>query len=251
MIPCFSRFHSRRNYVLNSDSYGQSLLENYDDLDYSFDDEKALADEEEFDVCEECHHQNNFLHEIDSVIKEPNEVKNFRGCRRNQHVIKNNPYDIDNKIHKKNLSYNLPREEEDELKRNNTNTHFIRTSVAHTEKVLKNNWKKIKREFSAKLIDIPDEHIKEPPRSNGQDVRHNKVSDYNTFPNRLNEKNCGCNSENNGTNNYCNNHQCLLRYRELPTKFSNVPLNESQKTIYYNEPILEPIRSIAFSQIDE
>ena len=79
----FFRFHGRRNYVLNSDSYGQSLLENYDDLDYSFDDEKALEDEEDFDVCEECHHQNNFLHEIDSIIKDPNELKNFRGCRRN------------------------------------------------------------------------------------------------------------------------------------------------------------------------
>lgn len=230
-------------------------MENYDDLDYSFEDEKAFEDEEEFDVCEECHHQNNFLHEVDSIIKEPNEVKNFRGCRRNQHVIpktKNNPIDIDNKINKKKLSTTLPDDEVDDAKRKakNTNMHFIRTSVAHTEKVLKNNWKKIKKEFSAKLIDIPDEHIKDP-RPNGQDVKHNKVSDYNTFPSRLNEKNCGCNSENNGTDNYCNSHQCLLRYRELPTNFTNVPLHDSQKTVYYQEPILEPIRSVAFSRNDQ
>ena len=233
-------------------------MENYDDLDYSFDDEKALEDEEDFDVCEECHHQNNFLHEIDSMIKDPNEVKSYRGCRRNQHVIpktKNSPIDqnIDSKVNKKFLSTSILQDDDDESKRKikDTNMHFIRTSVANTGKVLKNNWKKIKKEFSAKLIDIPDENIKESPRSDGQDVKHNKVSDYKTFPNRLNENNCGCNSENNGSNNYCNNHQCLLRYHDMPTKFSNVPLNESHKTMYYNEPILEPIRSIAFSHIDE
>ena len=245
-----SRFHSRRNYLINSESYGQSLLDNYDDLEYSFEDCKGL-EEETLDICEECQ-QNNLLLEIDSISKDPNEIKNVRGCRRNQHVIhstKHNLINIDNEINKNKVTSHTT-----DTAEKTPSTNFIRASAARTEKMFKNNWKKIKKEFSSKLIDIPDEYTtkKDPPTILGQDVKNNSaVVGYNAFPaNRLNASSCSCND--NETNNYCNNHQCLLRYRsELPKNSNTTSRNNGEDTVYCQEPILAPIQGVALSRQDE
>jgi len=218
-------------------------LENYDDLEYSFEDCKEF-EEETLDICEECQ-QSNFLHEIDSIIKDPNEVKNIGGCRRNQHVIlhtKNNLINIDNEINK-----NKVRSHATDTVARTPSTNFIRASAARTEKMLKSNWKKIKKEFSSKLIDIPDEYTtkKDLPTKVGQDVRNYKAAvGCNAFPtNRLNESSCSCND--NEANNYCSNHQCLLRYRSELPNFSNITAtNKAEDTVYYHEPILAPIRGV-------
>ena len=244
------RFNSRRNYLLNSDSYGQSLLENYDDLEYSFEDCKGFEDET-LDICEECQ-QNNFLHEIDSIIKDPNEIKNVRGCRRNQHVIpntKHNLINIDNAINKNKVTSHAT-----DTVAKTPNSNFIRASAFRTEKMFKNNWKKIRKEFSSKLIDIPDEYTtkKDPSTNVGQDVTNNRaVVGYNAFPeNRLNASSCSCND--NEINNYCNNHQCLLRYRSDLPKFSNTTsTSNAEETVHYHEPILAPIRGVILTSADE
>ena len=116
--------------------------------------------------------------------------------------------------------------------------------------MLKNNWKKIKQEFSSKLIDIPDEYTtkKDTQMNVVQDGKNNRtVVGYNAFPaNRLNASSCSCNDSE--VNNYCNNHQCLLRYRSELPKFSNIT---SEDTVYYHEPILAPIRGVVLSRADE
>ena len=128
-----------------------------------------------------------------------------------------------------------------------TSMNFIRVSAARTEKLWKNNWKKLRKEFSSNLIDIPDEYTKksDPPNNVGHDVKNNRaVADYNTFQtNRLNGTSCSCNDSE--VNSFCNNHQCLLRYRSELPKFSNsTETNKSEDNVYFHEPILAPIRGV-------
>ena len=240
---CFHfRICNRRNYLVNPDSYGQSLLENCDDLEYSstFGDGKSLEDEE-LDICEECQ-QNNLLHGTGSIIKDPTELKIVHGCRRNQHLIqstKDNPISINIEERNKEKTNGF---HDDAGDTKNTNYQIINTSVAFKGHTLRNAWKKIKGEFSAKLIDIPDEDIK-GQNDSVKDAK-NKTG-FNTFPERLSE-NCSCNEGR--INNYCN--RCLVPRREGMPKSSTVESNGKEKNVYHPDPILAPIRSV-YSHIND
>ena len=237
----FLRFHTRRNYLANSDSYGDSLLENCDDLEYPH---SSNFDDETPDICEECQ-QSDFLHEIPSIVQDSTDMKNnFRGCRRNRHMINNSKHgqkQVDDELNIENIKFydNTPAK-----RAKSTSSQYIKTSVSRTEKYLGNSWRKLKKEFSSKLIDIPDDVTKGARDVDA--ITHKTSSD--TFTNRLNGNNCNCNDLK--MNNYCSSHNCQLRSRELP-KFSNVTeRSDSRKNDCHHEPILAPIRDV-LSHINE
>ena len=230
----FCRFYGRR-----SGSYGQSLLEGNDDLDYSrILENEQLLEEGTYDICQECE-QSNFSPAVDLTPKDRDELKTFRGCKRNQNITWNaklNPIDVNGCF-----SNNEIKCCSQGTTGKPTNMQSVRASIS--QHFFKINWKQIKEDFSNKLINIPDEYV---TRTNVENELQDKTKN-NTLPKHPNgDCNCNCEAE---INSFCRSHKCLLRYRELPN-FSNTSENNVQKIVHHHEPILAPIQGIC-SRIDE